>query len=357
MDLPLPELDPELPPGVPPPRLTPPVWPLWIASLYLLVVVLVALVSRTLAETRWWSTLLIYLPQVLYFTPAPFVLLPVLWSRDRRTLGVFIATLLLIAGPIMGARVPLPNFAPGQAPRVRVLAYNIQGGKAGFDLLQAQVERYQPDVVVFSEARDWGDERPLQAYLAKQFPNWAATVGGDVYIASRWPFAETEALPLSDFRTRDPSLDREKVRALVDAPFGRFQVVGVHLYTAIYGRTLRKEWKHVPTYMRHTGSVRKDQVRDLLEWTGKMDEPLILAGDFNTPPAGQIYQKLTHSFGDAFAERGLGWGYTFQTDRPLLRIDYIFHSRQWEVIRCEVGTMPGSDHRPVFAELARRKQR
>jgi endonuclease/exonuclease/phosphatase (EEP) superfamily protein YafD len=355
MSIPLDEFDPAHSPPIPPPRFARPVWPLRVSVLYLVVVVVVALVNRTLAEAQWWSTLLIYLPQVLYLVPAPLVLLTVLWSQDRRALGVFIGTLLLIAGPIMGGHVPLPSLIPADAPRVRVLAYNVQGGKAGFELLQAQIERFRPDVVIFSEARDWGNEQPLQEYLGKQFPNWASISGGDVFIASHWPFAGTESLPLSDLRTRDPSLDREKVRALVDAPFGRFQVVGVHFYTAVYGRTLKKEWKHVPAYMRHTGDIRKAQAKDLLAWTGKMDEPVILAGDFNTPPAGQIYQSLLGSFGDSFAERGLGWGYTFQSNRPLLRIDYIFHSRQWDVVRCEVGLERGSDHRPVFAELALRK--
>lgn len=320
-----------------------------------MIVVSVALVSRALAESQWWSTLLIYLPQVLYLAPAPLVLLPVLWSRDRRALGVFVGTLLLIAGPIMGGHVPFPSFTPADAPRVRVLEYNIQGGRAGVELIQAQVERFQPDVVIFSEARDWGNERPLEEYLGRQFRNWSTTASGDMFIASRWPFVETEALPLSDLKTQDPSLDRKKVRALVEAPFGRFQVVGVHFYTAVYGRTLRKEWNHVPTYMRHTGSIRQDQAKDLRTWTNGMSDPVILAGDFNTPPIGWIYQSLVTQLGDSFAERGLGWGYTFQANRPVLRIDYIFHSRQWDVAKCEVGAQPGSDHRPVFAELAFRK--
>lgn len=348
------DLDVDTPPGVPlrPRR---PAWPLWLSCSYLLIVLAVGLVSRSLAESQWWSTLLIYLPQVLYLAPAPLVLVPVIWSQDRRALAVFAGTLLLIAGPVMDGHVPLPKFTPASAPRVRVLEYNIQGAKAGFELIRAQIERFQPDVVVFAEARDWGDERPLQAHLKQQFPNWASTVEGDVFIASRWPFRETDAQPLGDLLTRDPSLDRKKVRALVEAPFGRFQVAGVHFYTAVYGRTLKKELKRVPSYMRHTGSIRREQTQDLLEWTRKIEEPLILAGDFNTPPAGQIYQSLINEFGDAFAERGLGWGYTFQSHRPLLRIDYIFHSPQWDVVRCEVGTGRGSDHLPLFAELALRK--
>lgn len=347
------ELDAD-PPVPPPPRSLRRAWPLWVACGYLLLVLGVAVVSRAQAEAHWWSTLLIYLPQVLYLAPAPLVLGIVLWSRDRRALGVFTGTLLLIGGPIMGAHVPLPSLTPASAPRVRVLEYNIQSGREGFDRVRAQVARFRPDVVVFSEARDWGDERPLQAFLQELFPNWATTTGGDLFIASRWPIRETEASPISEFRFRDPSLDRKKVRAVVEAPFGRFQVAGVHFYTAVYGRTLREQWRHVPAYMQHTGSIRKAQVRDVLEWTRPIEDPLILAGDFNTPPAGQIYESLAERFGDSFAERGLGWGYTFQSFRPLLRIDYIFHSRHWDVVRCEVGARPGSDHLPVFAELALR---
>jgi endonuclease/exonuclease/phosphatase family metal-dependent hydrolase len=148
------------------------------------------------------------------------------------------------------------------------------------------------------------------------------------------------------------SVNRYKVHALVDAPFGRFSVLGVHFRTSVHGRTLRNETDRVPDYMRHTGLVRLDQTRDLLAWAAGVREPAIVAGDFNTPPAGSIYERLAGRFTDSFVECGWGWGFTYLNRFPSLRIDYIFHTSEWQAVDFRVGTRRGSDHLPVFAELA-----
>ncbi|MCC2671864.1 MAG: Endonuclease/exonuclease/phosphatase [Armatimonadetes bacterium] len=340
---------------IPPPRFRRSGWAFGLALTYLVAICVISLFSRLVAERLWWTTLLIYVPQVAYLAPVPLVFIVVLWSQDRRALAAFVATVRLIVGPVMGLQVPLPELTQPGEQRVRVLSYNIKGALGGFDRISDQIAAVQPDVVVFSEARGWSDDSVIERQLQEQFRGWDSVIGGDVYIASRWPFVNSESQPLGKYTTHDPSLDRKKVRALVQAPFGRFQVVGVHFRTAVYGRTLIKEIRNVPRYMKHTGAVRREQTDDLIAWTTRMSEPVILAGDFNTPPAGSIYRSLTGPFGDAFAERGSGWGYTFPANRPLLRIDYIYHSRDWRVVRCKVGPEHGSDHRSVFAELALRK--
>jgi endonuclease/exonuclease/phosphatase (EEP) superfamily protein YafD len=344
----------EFPPPPPPPRIKRSAWGYRLALAYLAAVCVLSMTARLVGERFWWTTLLTYIPQVAYAVPGLVILIPILLSRDFRALGIYLGTLLAIAGPVMGWNVPTPSFAPRDAPRVRVLSYNIRGALAGIDLIQAHVREFRPDVVVFSEAKGWSDDEALRQDLARAFPGWSHVEGGDVYIASRWPFASTEALRLGSSITHDPSMDRYKVRAEVEAPFGRFQVVGVHFRTAVYGRTLVKEWKNAPGYLKHTGRIRQEQAQDLLTWTAQIDGPVLLAGDFNTPPAGRIYGAIRKQFGDSFSARGLGWGYTYPSQRSLLRIDYVFHSRDWDTVQCAVGSEVGSDHRPVFAELALR---
>ena len=55
--------------------------------------------------------------------------------------------------------------------------------------------------------------------------------------------------------------------------------------------------------------------------------------------------------GGSFRERGWGWGYTYSSKYPLIRIDYIFHTRHWQAVEYQTGSRHGSDHLPVFAEL------
>jgi len=77
----------------------------------------------------------------------------------------------------------------------------------------------------------------------------------------------------------------------------------------------------------------------------------VIAGDFNTSPQVACWEPLRALATDAFAARGLGFGYTFRSDFPLWRIDYLWVSPHWRVLRS--GTFGGrlSDHRGVWAEL------
>jgi len=345
-------------------------WPLTLALLYLTTVAVVAGTSRVYAERFWWSTFLLYVPQAVYLAPLPFLVLAALWKRNGRALLASLGALLVVAGVMMGFRVPLGGWgaaltAQGR-PRVRVLEYNIRGGLNGYSALEAEIERYRPDVVILAEAAGWSRDDTLKQELARLLPGWQYAEGGDVRVASRWPVVEAEAFPLGTGAVSSPDLDRQKVRVVVQAPFGRFQVVGVHFYTALHGRTLLNQRRRFPAYLRHTGEVRMDQAQDVLSYIERLDGPLILAGDFNTPPAGAIYGRLTERLRDAFAEAGLGWGHTYPSvwttptlrgrsyrlPWSMLRIDYVFHSAHWQATASEVGGRAGSDHRPLFAELA-----
>jgi vancomycin resistance protein VanJ len=323
-----------------------PAWPSYLAAVYLGAVLLVWLLTWTVAERQWWTTLLLYFPQGVFLGPAVLTLPPALWKRDRRALLLNGLALLVVAWPMMGLNIPLPSATnTARAPRVRLLAYNIEIATDGMDRIGRQVEKFRPDVVVFAEARR-RQQAKLDAELRRQFPGWDSVRRGDVFIASRWSMIERESAPLPE------SIDRENVRALVQAPFGRFHVAGVHMSKALRPRTLRTRTLRLPQYLDVTGSGRWKQARAIEAWTAALDGPVLLAGDFNTPPAGHIYGVLTRRYEDSFKEAGWGWGFTFPSKSPLLRIDYIFHSAHWKAMECRVGARPGSDHRPVFAELA-----
>lgn len=332
-------------------------WPLWLALIYLLVTVGLGTAARLLAERYWWSTLLLYFPQVAYLAPAPLVLFLALRKLDGRAFLVLLVTLGVILGPLMGFNLPgngalaHPEVLVGR-PRVRVMTYNIRGGMDGFDAISAQIQAFNPDVVVITEAQGWGREPKLRRELAEQFKGWHATQGGDVYLASRWPMVSRESERLGADPETQAISGRCKVRAHIVAPFGEFDLVGVHFYTALHGETLVNQRRRVPGYLRSAGAVRMDQAQDLVDWESDRGRPIIVAGDFNTPPAGHVYGLLSGPWQDAFSESGLGWGFTYPATFPLLRIDHIFHSADWRAVTSRVGNAPGSDHRPLLAELA-----
>ncbi|MBO5582232.1 MAG: endonuclease/exonuclease/phosphatase family protein [Bacteroidales bacterium] len=74
----------------------------------------------------------------------------------------------------------------------------------------------------------------------------------------------------------------------------------------------------------------------------------VVLGDFNDNPLSYTLYRLSRGRSDAFVKAGKGFGATFRTLWPLLRIDYILYPRDLEAVRCEVPKVRYSDHYPVI---------
>src|SRR5262249_28977217 len=79
--------------------------------------------------------------------------------------------------------------------------------------------------------------------------------------------------------------------------------------------------------------------------------PLLLVGDFNTPPESAIFREVWGGYTDAFTAAGWGWGYTFYGGRTSGRVDHVLAGPAWRCRRCRVAPDLGSPHRPVLADL------
>ncbi len=54
----------------------------------------------------------------------------------------------------------------------------------------------------------------------------------------------------------------------------------------------------------------------------------------------------------AHAEPGVGHGYTYSTENPHARLDYVMHSKDVMPRAAAVLSTDGSDHLPVIADVA-----
>ncbi|MBQ9192433.1 MAG: endonuclease/exonuclease/phosphatase family protein [Bacteroidales bacterium] len=74
----------------------------------------------------------------------------------------------------------------------------------------------------------------------------------------------------------------------------------------------------------------------------------VVLGDFNDNPLSYTLYRLSRGRCDAFVKAGKGFGATFRTLWPLLRIDYILYPRDLEAVHYEVPKVKYSDHYPVI---------
>lgn len=78
----------------------------------------------------------------------------------------------------------------------------------------------------------------------------------------------------------------------------------------------------------------------------------ILSGGFGTPPGDDVYRPLeTNDLVDTYAAAGLGWGNTFPSEYPILRLDQIWASPNLTPIRSVTLLSSESDHRIVVSDL------
>ena len=97
---------------------------------------------------------------------------------------------------------------------------------------------------------------------------------------------------------------------------------------------------------------RRFETEQLLAALSGVRRPLVVAGDFNDEPTGDSYKLMLTRFADAWAAASpQGHGLTYPADRPVKRIDYVFHSAALRARRAWVVESLASDHRAVMAEL------
>ncbi len=319
-----------------------------VSWVYLAGLVLLWAATRLIAEGWWLTTLLLYLPQVVYLAPLALLTPWAFVKCDGRALAIQILAALLVAWPMMGYQFSGGGpAAAAPAGGLRVMTWNIHGGTEGVEQILAEVQRHKPDLVLMQEAKQWTPE-PLIRPLREGFAGWHTYHESEYFLASRHPIRGADTEPLYN------ALKRPGFSAVIDTPQGPVRLFGVHFNTAVRGESLLRRRRSLPGYLYHTGDTRAQQAATLRSWIAEEDRPLLVMGDFNTPPAGRIYGSLAGDLQDCFGKAGRGWGFTYPTERPLLRIDHIFASPHWDVERCWVGG-EGSDHRPVIADVTLRE--
>ena len=137
----------------------------------------------------------------------------------------------------------------------------------------------------------------------------------------------------------------------------------VHLRSFEYkpwGR-IRTQWQDVRFWSSGLRRLKSDflararEAEEVAALLRKEEVPVILCGDFNSTPHNWVYRRVSRGLVDAFgAAVGRGWGATYHSKFPLVRIDFVFVSPEWHVVSAHVPRVGLSDHLPVVARLSLR---
>ena len=318
-----------------------------------------------------------------------------LWPK-RRWLQVVIVVSAVVLVPYVFGRVASPwrclsvhatpdvGVPPTPAPgkQLRIACYNIAHGRgsavsnwdggdraeriARLDEIADLLRRINADVVVLNEAdldSSWSYSVNQARYLAEKagYPYWLEQRNLDFRVLlwtwrsgnavlSKYPLTNAQVVDLPGYSTWETILIGEKRSVVCDVAVGDavIRMVGAHL-------SYRSE------------AVRARSAGVLVDLAGESALPVIVAGDLNSTPPGYPESETDPGgvnaievFGNcgAFQRQRLAQSpadgdLTFHAAKPTCVIDWILIPSDWGFLQYRVELSELSDHRPVYADVAR----
>ena len=246
---------------------------------------------------------------------------------------------------------------------LKVATYNVAGfgqEASGFiaqDIL-AEMKKQKVDVFCIQEYNDnSGDKKNSESYK-EYFPYMKYGRNGHMATFSRYPIKDSAPIEFPASANGGMWID-------IDVNGQMFRVYNVHLETAgahhVYYRANKMEEDGYNVqgnrlleaiYGSYTVGMikRAGQANILAMHMRDCKYPIILAGDCVDVPYSFVYNTLRGELKDGFKECGSGWMHTLRGKTPL-RIDYIFHDKNYEGLSYYMKELSYSDHYPVFMKI------
>ena len=307
----------------------------------------------------WFFTLF----GLLYPVALPVTLVLWVWALFRKSSMRLFLTLVLLPSLFFAGRfVRVTQPKPTQEATLKVVSYNVglfaHGPKdIGRYELADSVSRYlrglDADVICLQEFF-LPSGHPLDAWIMRHFPGYKA----EYYVRTG-----------KSGKFGNLTLSRRRIVGRGKITFERSTNQALWADVLLADDTLRLYNCHFESYnislsnlvkksgaveeteqkMRRSIGERPKQVSAVLENIEKAPGQALVAGDFNDTPLSYTYFRLLRGRRDAFVRAGHGFGATYTSLWPLLRIDYQLYPKALGAVSYSIDRVPYSDHYPVIA--------
>ena len=209
-----------------------------------------------------------------------------------------------------------------------------------FDVMAKTIRDLDADIVGLNEMRDDGSDPEYTAQVSKL----AELTGMPYFYFAK--AIDTKGGPYGNgFLSKLPILSAETV-AIPDPNPRRFE-------THYESRCLLKvnlagDVTVLVTHFGLNADEQENAVATVLDHL--VNQRCILMGDFNLRPENPILDPIRERMRDT-AEVFASPKWSFPSDTPRFKIDYIFVSRDVEVIEADIPPVVASDHRPHIATV------
>jgi vancomycin resistance protein VanJ len=241
----------------------------------------------------------------------------------RRSRLALLAVLLpTVVWATLYGQALLPAAGGAGPTALRVASQNLRAGNPDPAATVAALAVADADLIALQEV---DDDRAADA-LRGRYPHHVEV--STVALWSRYPIREYTGVDTGLGWTR-------ALRAVVAVPPGDLVVYVAHLGSVRAGHTATRD----ETVHALAAAVRADTA-----------PRLVVLGDLNTATTDRVLAPLTQLLGDAQADAGQGFGFTWPAELPLTRPDHVLY-RGLTPTSAGVLRTPASDHRAVVASF------
>lgn len=255
------------------------------------------------------------------------------WLVPRRNLmiGIHAVALLVVLFPVMGFSV---GSSKTSDRAIHLASWNVYFGKLGREQILDEIGDMSADIVLVQASFDSITER-----TKTRFADRTMHKEDDLVIISKLPIKKIlEVPPLNE------KMGPKWTGYVVESPHGSFHLYNVHPFSPRHALT--GDWE-----ARDNAGYRDLQVDSVVENAKKNGAPFVIIGDTNLPAMSTILRKRVAGLSDAWSDTGFGFGWTFPSKHPWMRIDRAFGSEGVRFLSMRVGGSLRSDHRPIFVDF------
>jgi endonuclease/exonuclease/phosphatase family metal-dependent hydrolase len=330
----------------------------WV-NLFVIFLALVSYLSALINPDKFWLPAVVGLGFPAYIVGN--FLFAIYWLFRRRTYFWFSLLCLLAGLPHYGAWFNLSLGDSSGEDTITVMTFNTAGMHHFNSDKPETAQTYRqlfrsasPDILCVQEVYTDG---ALKGMLAStDYEGYFKSFGTAVFTS--FPILESGNVQLDTFGSFAAWLD-------VEVNGKPLRVYSVHLKSNQFSSTALEVARHGDIREKRTWSqvkfifsrystfvqVRARQVKQLAEHIRQSPHPVLVCGDFNDTPISYIYHCIAEDLQDSFKAGGNGFGFTFASFFPFLRIDYVFADPSIRILDHRVLRNSLSDHKPVVVEL------
>jgi endonuclease/exonuclease/phosphatase family metal-dependent hydrolase len=246
---------------------------------------------------------------------------------------------------------------------LKVVAYNVRYYTYGLDNITNFIRESGFDIVLLSE--NVVDSSKLE-YLKANLKDYTILTdnGHDLSLLSKFPVVYYKIVELPTYiaslsgsndiaELKRGGTHRSFIHAIVDVNGTYVNFLSVRL---IAGRPKDKSLAESIRWGEYLLDAQDKELSVFLSYLHTLKGPVIFGGDLNVPPNSDIISEIKQYAYDSYLDNHPFGPLTFKTSLPMIRLDYIFHSKDVIPKKSEVIKIMLSDHFPISAEFLLQKK-